>query len=285
MLLFVVFLSLEFPYDPCLKDISAGLVDELIARLQIDLVSRNKFYKSFGLDHHDTRSRRQIKSMVNIKELFPDTPINLLKDVCRALQLYDLVEICEKAKPRTLRPALPLKEMAKLLDDSNRPTTVYRKANVLIVDNEKNVADTIEKITNLFENICPGSEICSVATTYSMTPTVHYLKEERASLEYEIRHHNMDILDDFGQTRSRELERLLIGSDVDEDTVITGDAPLLALPRGYEEFLESRKKALLKRKNNIENRIKTEDGNLHSEIEKIKAKVSPVCEKWRQQRG
>ena len=275
------FFSLEFPYDACLKDVSAGLVGELMARLQVDLVSRNKFYKSFGLDQHETQSRGKI----NIIELFPDTPIKLLKDVCQALQLYDLVEICGNAKPRTLRPALPLKEMAKLLDDSNRPTTVYRKANVLIVDDEKNVADTIEKITNLFENICPESEICSVVTTYSMVPRVRYLKRERTSLEYEIRRHNKEIRGLLVQTRSRELEKLLIGSGVDEDTVITGDAPLSAWPQGYEGRLESQKKALLKRKNKIENRIKTEDTNLHSEIEKIKAKVSSVCEKWSQQRG
>ncbi|XP_068741964.1 uncharacterized protein [Montipora capricornis] len=271
----------EFPYDACLKDLGAGLVGELMARLQVDLVSRNKFYKSFGLDQHVTQSRRKITRMLNIIELFPDTPIKLLKDVCQALQLYDLVEICDKAKPRTLRPALPLKEMATSLNDSNRPTTVYRKAKVLIVDNQKNVADTIEKIANLLEKICPGSEICSVATTYSMTPRVSNLNEERAILELEIRCYNEDIRGLLRQTRSRELEKLMIGSDVDEDTVITGDAPLFGRLRRYEERLESQKKALLERKK----RIKTEDANLHSEIEKFKAKVSLVCEKWSQQRG
>ena len=57
-----------------------------------------------------------------------------LKEVFEALKLFDFAEFLEKAtKPRTLRPALPLKEIEKLSNVNNRPTKVYSKAKVLIV--------------------------------------------------------------------------------------------------------------------------------------------------------
>ena len=91
----------------------------------------NRFYRSFGLDPdllHDELDRRSIGT------IFPDTPVKLLKEVFEALKLYDFAEFLEKAtKPRTLRPALPLKEIEKLSNVNNRPTKVYSKAKVLIV--------------------------------------------------------------------------------------------------------------------------------------------------------
>ena len=93
----------------------------------------------------------------NIGKLFPDTSIKLVIDVCRALQLHDLVELLEKAaKPRTLRAALPLKEIAKLPSDSNRQTTFYSKVNIMFVGDGEEPFDTIG---NFFKKIFPGSKI------------------------------------------------------------------------------------------------------------------------------
>ena len=92
----------------------------------------------------------------NIGKLFPDTSIKLVIDVCRALQLHDLVELLEKAaKPRTLRPALPLKEIAKLRSDSKRPTTFCTEVKIVFVDD----GETSETIGNAFKKICPRSKI------------------------------------------------------------------------------------------------------------------------------
>ena len=106
--------------------------EELTSKLNRNKDVLNRFYRSFGLDPdllHDELDRR------NIGKIFPDTPVKLLKEVFEALKLYDFAEFLEKAtKPRTLRPALPLKEIEKLSDASNRPTKVYSKAKVLIVD-------------------------------------------------------------------------------------------------------------------------------------------------------
>ena len=108
------------------------LTEELTSKLNRNKDVLNRFYRSFGLDPdllHDELDRR------NIGKIFPDTPVKLLKEVFEALKLYDFAEFLEKAtKPRTLRPALPLKEIEKLSIVSNRPTKVYTKAKVLIVD-------------------------------------------------------------------------------------------------------------------------------------------------------
>ena len=108
------------------------LTEELTYKLNRNKDVLNRFYRSFGLDPdllHDELDRR------NIGKIFPDTPVKLLKEVFEALKLYDFAEFLEKAtKPRTLRPALPLKEIEKLSIVSNRPTKVYTKAKVLIVD-------------------------------------------------------------------------------------------------------------------------------------------------------
>ena len=108
------------------------LTEELTSKLNRNKDVLNRFYRLFGLDPdllHDKLGTR------NIGKIFPDTPVKLLKEVFEALKLYDFAEFLEKAtKPRTLRPALPLKEIEKLSSVSNRPTKVYSKAKVLIVD-------------------------------------------------------------------------------------------------------------------------------------------------------
>ena len=115
----------------CLKDVSDQVTTELTSRLQNDPVALERFYRSFGLDPGKLRTRR----LSDIKELFPDTPVKMLRDVCEALQLYDLVELLDKVtKPRALRPALPLKEIEKLPRANNRPIKIFTKAEVVIIN-------------------------------------------------------------------------------------------------------------------------------------------------------
>ena len=48
--------------------------------------------------------------------------------------MYDLAEMLEKLKSRALRPSLPLKKMKKLLNVSERPSKVYSKVEVLMIE-------------------------------------------------------------------------------------------------------------------------------------------------------
>ena len=115
-----------------MKDLSKEFTEELTSKLNRNKDILNRFYRSFGIDPdllQDKLGRR------NIGKIFLDTPVKQLKEVFEALKLFDFAEFLEKAtKPRTLRPALPLKEIEKLSSVGNRPPKVYSNAKVLIVD-------------------------------------------------------------------------------------------------------------------------------------------------------
>ena len=142
------------------------LTEELTSKLNRNKDVLNRFYRSFGLDPdllHDELDRRSIGI------IFPDTPVKLLKEVFEALKLYDFAEFLEKAtKPRTLRPALPLKEIEKLSSVSNRPTKVYSKAKVLIVDVceacESSVDNDVETAGSFFKAQNSRNEVTTLKT-------------------------------------------------------------------------------------------------------------------------
>ncbi|XP_068710478.1 uncharacterized protein [Montipora foliosa] len=274
----------EFPHDPCLKDVSEEIVGELTRRLDRDQVSRDMFYKSFGLDQHKKLYLPGMRTQV-IGELFPDTPINLLKDVCKALQLYDLVDLLEKAKPRTLRPALPLTEMAKLPNNSNRPTTIYSKAKVLIIDNDDNIARSTEIITDLFEKVCPGSKICSVATNYLVTLERYHLETERYSIEEAIDENDQRLLRLHKMLETQKPSN--VGPDIDDIEVPftrpTSRRFRFGDPISEVRSLKREQEVLLEKKNIIEVMITQEEEQSLPVKEKFKAKLSLVCEKWSQE--
>ena len=92
----------------------------------------------------------------------------MLKEVFGALHLYDLVELLERVtKPRTLHPALSLKEIENLQNASNRPTKFYSKAKVLIIHNDDGiVSKNAEKIGTFFKALNSQTQV----TTVSMGP-------------------------------------------------------------------------------------------------------------------
>ena len=146
----------------CLKDLSKEVTTELTSRLLSDPTALDRFYRSFGL--YSTKfyfSRGQW----SITEFFPDTPIKMLKEVFEALKLYDLVELLERVtKPRTLHPALSLKEIETLQDASDRPTKFYSKAEVLTIQNDENVVgNNAEKIGTFFKALNSQTQVTSLS--------------------------------------------------------------------------------------------------------------------------
>ena len=148
------------------------MTTELTSRLLSDPAALDRFYRSFGLDSTKFYSRR---GQWSITEFFPDTPIKMLKEIFEALKLYDLVELLERVtKPRTLHPALSLKEIETLQDASNRPTKFYSKAEVLIIQNDENVAENnAEKIGTFFKALNSQTQV----TSLSMEPRKELLDE------------------------------------------------------------------------------------------------------------
>ena len=148
------------------------MTTELTCRLLSDSTALDRFYRSFGLDSTKFYSRR---GQWSITEFFPDTPIKMLKEIFEALKLYDLVELLERVtKPRTLHPALSLKEIETLQDASDRPTKFYSKAEVLTIQNDENVVgNDAEKIGTFFKALNSQTQV----TSLSMEPRRKLLDE------------------------------------------------------------------------------------------------------------
>ncbi|XP_015752594.1 PREDICTED: uncharacterized protein LOC107332376 [Acropora digitifera] len=241
-------LALEEPgevnMEPCLKDLSKKAIAEFIRRLRCDKVLLDQFYHSFGLENRYFQT--MFVEIGDIRKLFPDTPIKLLIDFCRALQLYDLVEFLEKAaKPRTLRPALPLKEIAKLPSDSKRPTSFYSKVKIVFVGDGEETFDTMG---NIFKKICPGSKISSSNPDVSQFQRSFVLDEERKNIVREIR-----------------------GIEHYEDSESSC----------YDDYLppKTKKTELEKRKDEIEKELSQMSGDLQAKKKKIEADIFSAFDK------
>jgi len=135
-----------------LKDLGDDVILELKARLAGDQVAMRHIYKSFGIKDH-------FHLLMNIFELFPDTPVKLFKDVLEALQLYDLVDLLEQPQPvRSLRPALPLQEIEKLRKTTDpHPTTYHSNVAVLIITDEK--SHHSKEIERFFKGFSSKSDV------------------------------------------------------------------------------------------------------------------------------
>ena len=142
-----------------MKDLGKEAIEELTFRLNRNKVVLNRFYRSFGLHPdllHDGRDRRE-----NIGNIFPDTPVKLLKEVFEALKLYDFVEFLEKAT----------KLRIEKISDANRPTKVYSKVEVLIIElceaSETTAGKDAARIGSFFKNLNSQNEITSLTSTFS----------------------------------------------------------------------------------------------------------------------
>ena len=294
-----------------MKDLSKELTEELTSKLNRNKDVLNRFYRSFGLDPdllHDELDRR------NIGKIFPDTPVKLLKEVFEALKLYDFAEFLEKAtKPRTLRPALPLKEIEKLSDASNRPTKVYSKAKVLIVDvceaRETSADNDVETAGSFFKAQNSRNEVTTLKTDS--------FKELLADLDGLARGKRKEEIDDSrAQTRETLLKELLknkitdswiklkarelgLGeADMEQEyevcmvlirhfdtlkdeqvlTLFSKEEP--AMRNELKQLTEKREQWKTERKALIEKQIKEKVEELKKETEKFEMAVLSVIDKW-----
>lgn len=221
-----------------LKDLNKRTTAELSFRLQNDEVAMRRFGQAFGLDDVPMISAVQV-----IDELFPDTPVQLLKDVCKALQLHDLEDLLEKVKPCTLRLALSPKEIEKLPNADNRPTNFYGRAEVLIIHGEETTAhDTKEKFESFFRqfDFLAGSQVTTVKSN------LEQLMELGASIDL--------------SRAAREQGTVFLG----ESRIVTESMQLSP---------EERRKELAKE-------LKQKEEELQKEMDKFEIAVSAVVNRW-----
>ena len=271
-------MHLESPYQLCLKDLSEQVVAELTIRLQSDPIAQEQFYHSFGLDkmHHSPVLR-------DISELFPHTPVRLLKDIFEALQLYDLEELLEKAKPRSLRPALPQKEIGNLPNASNRPTTFYSKAAVLIITSTRSAKDNAERIASFFKTLNSGSEVnvISVQQKIKVVSQIKMLKKKSEDDRYQKG-------DGKGQLKRLIEEREVLATELENTPRETArfkymESHLKCLIQEESRIikeLERRKQWMEEEKSKSEKEIKQKEEELKQERDKLKMAVATIVDRW-----
>ena len=142
----------------CWKDLGSEVIRKLERRLKNDQTAFKQICQSFGIDRTPLFSRAS--TFGRILNVFPYTPVSLLKEVFEALQLYDLIDLLEEGKPRdtgSLRPALRLQEIEKLRNPDDRPISYHSSVAVLIIDFEE--AFDTEGFEKFFKGLNTKSEV------------------------------------------------------------------------------------------------------------------------------
>ena len=260
------------------------MTTELASRLLNDPVALERFYRSFGLDPGKLRTR----GLSDIKELFPDTPVKMLKDVCEALQLYDLAELLDKVtKPRALRPALPLKEIEKLPTANNRPIKIFTQAEVLIINfsGEDGADSGAENFGSFFKVLNPQNQVTTLTAKSSrnLSGQLDELRKDRMIKEYEIE-------------EATDKEAILQHCLENEIPYPRGYIRPRRRPFGLEKVtpeskemtemkkeLTEKSKRLAKEIISINEEIKEKKEELKKEEEKLKMSFSTQIDKWTEQ--
>ena len=159
------------------------VISEIKERLKRDRDAFKRVLQSFGI----TKNTLPPRNFSSIFQLFPDTPVTMLKDVFEALQLYDLLELLEiksAIKPhRSLQLAYTLDEIKKLNGVADLPTTYHSCGAVLIITDDENVSSA-SAIKTLFTDLDNKSDVTEILI--QEIPTLRPLNEEISVLILEI---------------------------------------------------------------------------------------------------
>ena len=152
---------LDSVHKLCYKDLTEDVTSELRRRIKGDSDSARLILESFGITS-DIMAEHSLENVANVFNVFPNTPVKLLKDVFEALPLYDLVELLEKpANPlsaKSLRPALSLEEIRKLRNTAGRPISYHSQAAVLIFA-EDTQDSSVKEIETFFKDLNVNSKM------------------------------------------------------------------------------------------------------------------------------
>ena len=159
------------------------VISEIKERLKRDRDAFKRVLQSFGI----TKNTLPPRNFSSIFQLFPDTPVTMLKDVFEALQLYDLLELLEiksAIKPHSsLQLANTLDEIKKLNGVADLPTTYHSCGAVLIITDDENVSSA-SAIKTLFTDLDNKSDVTEILI--QEIPTLRPLNEEISVLILEI---------------------------------------------------------------------------------------------------
>ena len=151
------------------------VISEIRERLNRDRDAFKRVLQSFGI----TKNPLPLRNFSSIFQLFPDTPVTMLKDVFEALQLYDLLELLElksAIKPHSsLQLAYTLDEIKKRNGVAVLPTTYHSCGAVLIITDDENVS-IASAIKTFFTDLDNKSDVTEILT--QEIPILRHLNEE-----------------------------------------------------------------------------------------------------------
>ena len=159
------------------------VISKIQERLERNRDAVKRVLQSFGI----TKETSRLRNFSSIFQLFPDTPVTMLKDVFEALQLYDLLELLEfksAIEPHSsLQLAYTLDEIKKLNGVADLPTTYHSCGAVLIITDDENVSSA-SAIKTFFTDLDNKSDVTEILT--QEIPTLRHLNEEINAMILEI---------------------------------------------------------------------------------------------------
>ena len=134
-------------------------------KLSVDAVGLDRVFRFFGLKV-DFRPSSHVSCMRQIAHSFPNTPVDLMRQCFEALQMYDLVDLLEKAvKTISLRPVLSSGEV-ETLRTGNLPTKSHNNVVVLVV-NDSADKDLNQKIEGFFKKLNSQNDVTVIGSSRS----------------------------------------------------------------------------------------------------------------------
>ena len=131
-------------------------------KLSADEVGLNRVFRFFGLKV-DFRPSSHVSCMRQLAHNFPNTPVDLMRQCFEALQMYDLVDLLEKAvKTSSLRPVLSSGEV-ETLRTGNLPTKSHNNVVVLVV-NDSADKDLNQKIEGFFKELNSQNDVTVIGS-------------------------------------------------------------------------------------------------------------------------
>ena len=131
-------------------------------KLSADTVGLDRVFRFFGLKV-DFRPSSHFPCMRQIAHSFPNTPVDLMRQCFEALQMYDLVDLLEKAvKTSSLRPVLSSGEV-ETLRTGNLPTKSHNNVVVLVV-NDSADKDLNQKIEGFFKELNSQNDVTVIGS-------------------------------------------------------------------------------------------------------------------------
>ena len=132
-------------------------------KLSADKVGLDRVFQFFGLKV-DFRRSSHVSCMRQIAHSFPYTPVDLMRQCFEALQMYDLVDLLEKAvKTSSLRPVLSSGEV-ETLRTGNLPTKSHNNVVVLVV-NDSADKDLNQKIEGFFKELNSQNDVTVIGSS------------------------------------------------------------------------------------------------------------------------